>query len=155
MLLPRDQAPLLRNKVLAARENVDLLVFDWPNVGTHQRSALFSLGRALLLAGCKLLEIDARELGSDSKTLADGRPGFVIYETAPGGSGHCRELVELGRALLLSAREILHGTDQHHKRCERACLDCLLDFAGQFSFERLDRRGALEIIEASFANGAI
>lgn len=147
---PRDQAPVLRNKVLAARENVDLLLFDWPNVALHQGSALFSLGRAILLAGCKLLEIDARELGSDSKTLADGRPGFVIYETAPGGSGHCRELVELGQPLLLAARKILRGTDQHH--CERACLDCLLDFAGQFSFERLDRRGALEIMDPKFAN---
>ena len=83
------------------------------------------------------------------KILADGRPGFVIYETVPGGSGHCREFAELNRNLLDTAREILRGTDEHHRRCDRACLDCLLDFAGQFNFEKMDRRGALDLLEAA------
>jgi hypothetical protein len=145
-----DGSSVLRNKALAARENVDMMLFDWPRVTLAQESALFSLSRAIILAAGKLLEIDPRELNSTVKTTVGGRLCFVIYETTPGGSGHCRELMSgLGLDLLRKARRILRGTDEHHARCERACLDCLLDFSGQYYINRLDRRGALKIVEAS------
>jgi hypothetical protein len=145
-----EEWTVLRNKVLAARENVDMLLFDWPRITLDQRLALFSVSRAIILATSKLLEIDPRELSSTVKTITGRKLGFVIYETTPGGSGHCRELVSgLGKDLLLEARHILRGTEEHHARCERACLDCLLDFSGQYYIDKLDRRGALEIIDAS------
>jgi hypothetical protein len=145
----QQEVPVLRNKVLAAKERVDLLVFDWPNAGRGRSSELFSLGRALALAACRELEIDARELDSVLKPLEDGRRGIVLYETSPGGSGHCRQIVELGKQLLRGARDILHGGDEHHSRCARACLDCLLDFTGQYYITQLDRRGALTILDAA------
>jgi hypothetical protein len=145
-----EVSAVLRNKVLAARENVDMLLFDWPRILPDRESALFSLSRAIILAAGRLLEVDPRELSSSVKIVMGGRLGFVIYETTPGGSGHCKELVSgLGRELLLEARQILRGTEEHHSRCERACLDCLLDFSGQYYIDRLDRKGALEIIDTS------
>ena len=49
----RDQELVLRNRVLAARETTDMLVLDWPDAADD--AALFSLGRALLLAGTNSL----------------------------------------------------------------------------------------------------
>lgn len=78
------------------------------------------------------------------------RLGIVIYDTAPGGAGHCLELIHLKKDWLNKAREILFVNDEHHNRCQRACLDCILDFSGQYRANQLDRRGALELIENVF-----
>jgi len=140
-------APVLRNKVLAARERADMLLFDWPDVGVTDSDGLFSVGRALLRAGCRKLEIDARELEVRVKPLRDGRPGLLLYETVAGGAGHCQELIAMDRQLLIAARDLLRGSTDHQTRCKRACIECLLDFAGQFHAKRLDRIHALDILD--------
>jgi hypothetical protein len=139
--------PVLRNRVLAARERTDILILDWPGDISNE-AALFSLGRALLLAGTRLLELDSRELGLSIKALRTGEPGILLYDTVPGGAGHCLELLNLNRIWLDEARNILVGSASHDVSCRRACLECLLDFAGQFYADRLDRKGALELLDA-------
>jgi len=57
------------------------------------------------------------------------------------------ELTLLDRRWLETAVQMLRGTEEHQVRCRRACLDCLLDYAGQFYADRLDRIKALEILE--------
>lgn len=47
--------PVLRNKVIAAREFTDMLLLEWPDAMTNNHEAVYSLGRALALAGAKLL----------------------------------------------------------------------------------------------------
>jgi hypothetical protein len=56
--------------------------------------------------------------------------------------------MKLGRSWLMEARQILYGSQSHDAACRRACLDCLLDFAGQFHANRLDRRKAVELLNA-------
>ncbi len=137
---------MLRHKVLAARETTDVLILDWP--GDSDEAPLFSLGRALVLAGARLLELDSRELNLELKARDAGNLGILVYDTIPGGAGHCFELFKLGHPWLLEARRILRGTPSHDAACRRACLECLLDFAGQFHAARLNRRGALELVDA-------
>jgi len=135
--------PVLRHKVLAARETTDVLILDWPS--DAGQGPLFSLGRALVLAGARLLEVDSREIG-----LLEPRPAeeftILLHDTVPGGAGHCFELFRLGRQWLEEARRILWVTASHNNACERACLECLLDFGGQFNAHLLDRKGALELL---------
>ena len=50
---------------------------------------------------------------------------------------------------MTDARELLVGTDQHRSRCRRACIECLLDFAGQFYVKKLDRVRALDLLETA------
>jgi hypothetical protein len=138
--------PVLRHKVLAARETTDVLILDWP--GDSEEGPLFSLGRALVLAGARLLELDCRELDLELKVRDALKLGILLYDTTPGGAGHCFELFKLGRPWLMEARRILRGTQSHDKVCRRACLECLLDFAGQFHAARLNRKGALELVDA-------
>lgn len=138
--------PVLRHKVLAARETTDVLILDWP--AESDEAGLFSLGRALVLAGTKLLELDNRELNVELKPRGAGELSILLYDTTPGGAGHCFELMKLGRQWLREARKILYGSPSHDAACRRACLECLLDFAGQFQAQRLDRKKALELLDA-------
>ena len=142
--------PVLRHKVLAARETTDVLILDWP--GDSDEGSLFSLGRALVLAGTRLLELDSRELGLELKPRRSGEFSILLYDTVPGGAGHCFELLDLERRWLAEARKILRGSAVHDAACRRACLECLLDFGGQFHAHRLDRKGALELLDAALGD---
>jgi ATP-dependent helicase YprA (DUF1998 family) len=139
--------PVIRHKVLAARETTDVLILDWPTDSVE--GPLFSLGRALVLAGTRLLELDSRELGLELKPRGSGEFSILLYDTVPGGAGHCFELLELGRDWLNTARTILRGTPSHDESCRRACLECLLDFGGQFQAHLLDRKGALKLLDVA------
>lgn len=143
----RTVDPVLRHKVLAARETTDVLILDWPTEANE--GALYSLGRALMLAGAKLLEIDNREIGLQLKPRTSDAYSLLFHDTAPGGAGHCFELLKLGGAWLTEARTTLYVSSTHDATCERACLECLLDFAGQFQAHLLDRRAALELLNAA------
>jgi hypothetical protein len=137
---------VLRNRVLAARERTDMALLQWP--ADASEAGLYSLGRALVLGGTRLLEIDGRELGVDLKPVSAGKKGVLIYDTTPGGAGHCWELTQRGVPWLTEAEKILKGSSEHQRRCERACIECILDFAGQFRAAQLDRRSALEILQS-------
>ena len=136
---------VLRHKVLAARETTDVLILGWP--GDSDEAPLFSLGRALVPAGARLLELDTRELNLELKVRDAGKLGIPLYDTIPGGAGYCFELFNLGRPCLVEARGILRGTPSHNASCRRACLECLLDFAGRFHADPLNRRAALDLLD--------
>lgn len=138
--------PVLRHRVLAAKETTDVLILDWPR--DSDEAPLFSLGRALVLAGARLLELDTRELNLELKPRTASELSVLLYDTIAGGAGHCFELFNLGRPWLLEARAILLGTPSHDAVCRRACLECLLDFAGQFHADRLNRKGAIDLLDA-------
>ncbi len=140
-------APVLRNRVLAARELTDMALLEWPGATSNEYDGLYSLGRALVLAGARLLELDERELGMELIPLRDKNVGIVIYDTAPGGAGHCQRLIDLGREWIEATQNILYVDDKHHSRCKKACLDCILDFSGQYSADRLDRLAALTLLD--------
>ena len=142
-------APVLRNRVLAAWELTDMALLEWPGAHSHLRDGVHSLGRALMLAGTRLLELDERELGMELIPLQEGNLGIVIYDTSPGGAGHCQELIGLGEEWIKAARRILYVNEKHHSRCKKACLDCILDFSGQYTANLLDRRKALELMDDS------
>ena len=140
-------APVLRNRVLAAWELTDMALLEWPGAHSHLRDGVHSLGRAVMLAGTRLLELDERELGMELIPLQEGNLGIVIYDTSPGGAGHCRELIGLGEEWIKAAYRILYVDKNHHSRCKKACLDCILDFSGQYAASLLDRRKALQLLD--------
>jgi hypothetical protein len=144
-------APVLRNRVLAARELTDMLLIEWPGATETKADGVYSLGRAMILAGARLLELDERELGMEVIALRAPYRGIVIYDTAAGGAGHCLELLNLEKDWIDRTRQVLYVNDEHHDRCGRACLDCILDFSGQYRAHQLNRREALQIIDALYA----
>jgi DEAD/DEAH box helicase domain-containing protein len=130
----------LRHRVLAARETTDVLLLDFSAclAGRLDVEPLVqTLARALHIAGARLLDLDSRELGSLIVPLGLGANlGIVIYDNVPGGAGHVLELYRLGRTWLDAALAVLYGDAEHHRRCETACLDCLLTFDAQEAMQR-------------------
>ena len=145
-----QSSPVLRNRVLAARELTDMALLEWPGAHSGVRDGVYSFGRALLLAGARCLELDERELGMELIPLHEGNLGIVIYDTSPGGAGHCKELINLGKDWIEATRRILYVDEKHHSHCERACLDCILDFSGQYLASSLNRLDALNLLDEVF-----
>jgi len=140
-------APVIRNNTLAAKELTDMLRIDWPGAYVGNCSDVYSFGRAMLIAGTKLLEIDNRELAMALMRTDGESLGLVVYDNTPGGAGYCGELAENGKAWVSLALDRLVGDPDHDKRCEKACMDCILDFSGRYKAHLLDRKKAIQLIK--------
>ena len=151
---PKEDAPVLRNQALAAREITDVVMLDFSECvpGNEGSLALVTtLAHALQIAGARVLQLDTRELGAMTAPAGSGGCGLgaVIYDNVPGGAGHVRELLDCGRLWLETARDLLFVSEEHDAACEMACLDCLLTFDAQEAMTQglLRRRVALAHLE--------
>lgn len=150
--------PVHRFQVLGARQVTDALLAEFGFLGPEATNAALvqSLGYALLRGGCRVLGLDSREMGLLAvPTGNDGSEwGVVLYDNVPGGAGHVRQLMECPNEWLAQAREVLHVSEAHHRRCETACLECLLSFDTQNAFSRFGfvRREALRRLDAAMEN---
>jgi hypothetical protein len=152
---PKDQAPVLRNHTLAARQITDILMLDISACpGMHQLSegTALTVGLALQIAGAQLLELDSRELGVMTVPAGDYGDcyGVALYDNVPGGAGHVRELIDIGADWLALAKQVLYRDAEHHQRCKTACLDCILAFDTQHAllYGELNRLAAHEVLDA-------
>lgn len=144
---------VLRNRALAARQTTDALMLDFSDCLGHDAdnlTLLWTLTQALQISGAKLLELDGRELGALVTAAGiQGRGlGAVLYDNVPGGAGHVRELMALGRNWLVEAYKTMYVDSKHNESCETACLDCLLTFQAQEPMRKglLNRRHAIQIL---------
>ncbi len=148
------EAPVLRRQTLAARETTDALQLDFTGAlgpHTNNRRLMETLALALKIAGAKLLELDARELGTFATPTRSGHAVF-LHDNVPGGAGHTRELAALGRVWLEAARQTLWVSDEHDACCQSGCLDCLLSNDPLSSREPLLRRQAFNLLSALLEN---
>ena len=132
----QNEAPVIRNETLAAREVTDVLLMDFSEPLAEDmadRTLVATLGYALQRAAAKILQLDGREIGVLTVPAGENGRGLgaMLYDNVPGGAGHVRELLEYGRRWLEEARGILYINETHDKRCQTACLDCLLSFDTQ------------------------
>ena len=98
-------------------------------------------------------QLEDSELASEPLPSAEPRNQILIYESAEGGAGVLRRLVEDGQTTLIevakTALDLLHfnpetGEDVHFPKgsaeaCEAACYDCLMSYGNQWDHELLDR----------------
>ncbi|SNR46794.1 protein of unknown function [Haloechinothrix alba] len=120
----------------------------------HQVSAeaagtlMFALSRGIGTA----FQLEESELDCELLPDPDHRGRALFIESAEGGAGVLRRLVDEPGALATAARyalELAHfdpntgedteGRDSHGERCERACYDCLLSYRNQQVHEQIDR----------------
>jgi hypothetical protein len=151
----QKQAPVWRNRILAAKETTDVLLLDFSKcLGAYAADGplIATLAFALKRAAARGLELDSRETGVLLTPTGEGAAlGAVLYDNVPGGAGHVRELLsdDSASVLLDQAREILYLNSDHDKRCESACLDCLLSFDAQSMMAQhpFTRRRALATLD--------
>ena len=98
-------------------------------------------------------QLEDSELAAEPLPSAEPRNQILIYESAEGGAGVLRRLVEDGQTALVevarTALELLHfdpitGEDLRFPKaskeaCEVACYDCLMSYGNQWDHELLDR----------------
>ncbi|MCG3193079.1 MAG: hypothetical protein DIJKHBIC_02328 [Thermoanaerobaculia bacterium] len=97
-------------------------------------------------------QLEDNELAVEPLPNVESRNLMLLYESAEGGAGVLRRLVEEPAALPRVARKALElchfdpvtGEDQGqapkaHERCESACYDCLLSYGNQRDHRLLDR----------------
>jgi hypothetical protein len=152
----KEEAPaVFRNHALAAKQTTDVLLLDFSSCLSYladNAELIWTLAQALEISGAKLLELDDRELGTLVIPAGEqGRGlGAVLYDNVPGGAGHVRELLALGRQWLEEARNVMFVNQQHNEICETACLDCLLTFDAQEPMRRglLQRQVAIRVLDA-------
>lgn len=152
----------LRHQLLGARQPTDLVMLDFGPYLTKfadRTTVVTSMAVALHLAGARLLQLDSRELGHMTVPAGEygSSEGAAVFDNVPGGAGHVLELMKHGRAWLEAARDLLRGSDHHHRTCTNACMDCLMTFDAQNHFARgdrgLDRHLALSLVESLLHQG--
>jgi hypothetical protein len=144
--------------MLGARQVTDALQAEFGFLGPDATNAALvqSLGYALLQGGCRVLGLDSREMGLLAvPTGNDGSEwAVVLYDNVPGGAGHVRQLLECPDEWLTEARRVLYVSEAHHRRCDTACLECLMSFDTQTAYSRFGfvRRDALRQLDTALEN---
>jgi len=106
-------------------------------------------------------QLEDSELAAEPLPDAEHRRIVLLYESAEGGAGVLRQLVEDPAALPAIAREALAlchfdpetGADLHRapgakEDCEAACYDCLMSYANQPDHALLDRQAIRDLLLA-------
>ena len=117
--------------------------------GEKNIRCMASLQAALKIALQIIYQLEDSELAVEPLPRDDERRLLLIYESAEGGAGVLRRLVDEPNAMsevAQKALELLHfdpktGDDQSEgeDRCESACYDCLMGYYNQRDHEFLDR----------------
>ena len=118
-----------------------------------------SLQAALKSAIQVQYQLEDNELAAEPLPAADDRRLLLFYESAEGGAGVLRRLVDDATALARVAEEALQichfdpatGDDLRHaphsrEDCEAACYDCLMSYYNQREHRLLDRQKIRDIL---------
>jgi len=97
-----------------------------------------SLGYALHRGLCHVLQIDLNEIGVSFRQAVGGGDEIIFYDRAPGGAGLVKEAHQRWREVVSETRRVVTDCD-----CERACYDCLKDFANQTHHRALNRHDVI------------
>lgn len=124
-------------------------------------SSIISLQAALKQAIQREYQLEEFELASEALPAGDEPQAIMLYESAEGGAGVLRRLVDDPTAMRAIAKEALRlchfnpntgedlGRAEHaSENCIVACYDCLMNYGNQRVHPRLDRHGIKDYLLA-------
>jgi very-short-patch-repair endonuclease len=127
--------------------------------GDHSPEVLASLQSALKNAIQVVYQLEDNELAAEPLPSRGDRRLILLYESAEGGAGALRRLLDDPRSLSKVATEALSichfepetGEDLGHapgsrENCEAACYDCLMTYTNQMDHPILDRKSIHELL---------
>ncbi len=105
-------------------------------------SVAFALQKGL----SKVLQVESSDIGVSwrwltKRSAASAGVEVILYDRTPGGSGFTKEGYENWERLVAEARAVCSECD-----CDRACYDCLKDYANQTYHDLLDRNAVLKFL---------
>ena len=143
-----------RNVILIAPEGL-------PEDGVDRNQMMASLQAALKTAIQVTFQLEDTELAVESLPSTADRRMLLAYESAEGGAGVLRRLIEDPTAFAQVARqalEICHfdpvsGDDRHRapgakEDCEAGCYDCLLSYYNQPDHRIVDRHAIRDVLRS-------
>ena len=133
---------------LGHRYETDVIWLEFHGTGKSRTDTGFwlSLAYALTNAACRELNIERADLEATTVPLEDqsDRHAIVIYDSVPGGAGHCRQILHSLPRVIRRAQSLLAGCD-----CDpdsTGCYGCLCDYQNQFAHEELSRGAPLKYL---------
>ena len=128
----------------------DVVRLQFPNL-TGEWDA-YSVAYAILLGAAGTLGVPNADL---NVTITDGNsPGesaIVLYDNVPGGAGLVAQLEEqesVFKKMINKSRQRVQG----NCGCDSSCYGCLRSYRNQFAHPHLNRKQALEILDAVTCN---
>ena len=148
---PEDPLSPRTERVVPYVEDTRNCILVRPEYGLDDKQ-MASLEAALKIAIQVQFQLEDREIATEALPSANDRQQILLYESAEGGAGVLRRLVEDPKAIPAVARlalEIAHfdpetRADLQHaqgarERCEKACYHCLLSYFNQRDHRLVDR----------------
>jgi len=130
------------------------------NVLPAGRAAMTSFAHALRREACRHLDVELQELevGIQPVKHGDVYTGRVyLADSLDNGAGHASLLGQEDhfRTVLESLESMIPAmtSEQHRKRCDRSCPDCLMSYDNRSDHPWLDWRLALDMIELATGKG--
>ncbi len=155
--LSDPMSPSLDRVVPYVEDRRNCLIFD--PATPLEPQVLISLQSALKNAIQVVYQLEDSELAVETLPTRDEPRVILFYESAEGGAGVLRRLLDDPAALARVARQALElchfdpetGEDRHHaphatEDCESACYDCLMSYGNQREHRMLDRKAILDIL---------
>ncbi len=155
---PEDPTSPRKQKVIPFVEDTKNCLLFEPLDGLELEE-MASLQAALKAAIQVRYQLEDNELAAEPLPSADQRRLILFYESAEGGAGVLRRLLEDPQAFAEIAREALRvchfdpDTGEDLRRapnaredCEAACYDCLMSYFNQMDHRRLDRQAIKELL---------
>ncbi len=149
---PSGNPPFARKQVLLHEEITEALTLDfggWSSLLLHEPETLNTWVAGLPHAVAETLDIDTSAVAAVPYPFFKGS-GILLYDTAPGGAGHVREMLSdyLMTTVLKTLRNRLFIDEDHHRTCRRGCLSCILDYGAAHASVPIDRRLGLQRLDA-------
>lgn len=153
------QSPRIQRVIPYVEDTKNCLLFE-PALGLDE-GQMASLQAALKAAIQVHYQLEDNELAAEPLPSAKERRLLLFYESAEGGAGVLRRLLEAPQAFAEVAAEALRlchfdpssGEDLRRapnakEDCEAACYDCLMSYFNQSDHRRLDRQAIKETLLA-------
>ena len=148
---PNSNPPFARKQVLMHEEITEALTLDfggWSSLLLRESETLNTWVAGLPHAIAETLDIDPGAVAAVPYPFFKGS-GILLYDTAPGGAGHVREMLSdyLMTTVLKTLRNRLFIDEDHHRTCRRGCLSCVLDYGMAHASAPIDRRLGLQRLD--------
>lgn len=123
----------------------DAVWLDFHDANRADPGFWLSLAYAIVNASAAVLGVERADLDAVCVPLdLAGRQAVVLFDTVPGGAGHCRQVAANLSAIVTRARDLLEGCDCAPD--STGCYGCLCDYSNQFAHPQLSRGPALNYL---------
>jgi len=112
------------------------LTLPWATTEEESLSTLHAL-----LAATESTGVKNSDVNGTLRPASNDRWSMVLFDSVPGGAGHCRRIADRLEPLFIGAVE---RVDNCECGLETSCYGCLRSYRNQFDHERLRRGAAIE-----------